>query len=170
MRVTLSCDNPRVVVPGGLPPARHPLPLPERAPSHAGCERDAVSLCHHSAFNRFPESEPKVHYLLIYEVGDDYVEKRQAWRGEHLALAQAAVARGELVLGGALAEPADRAILLFCGDSPAVAEAFAQRDPYVLNGLVQRWEVRPWMTVVGRDAQLPLPRQTNQESGPDPSC
>jgi uncharacterized protein YciI len=66
------------------------------------------------------------------------------------------VERGELVLGGALAEPADAAILLFRGDSPAAAEAFAMADPYVLNGLVKQWRVRPWMTVIGRDAEVQI--------------
>ena len=58
-------------------------------------------------------------------------------------------ARGELLLGGALANPADGAVLLFTGDSPEVAEKFAQADPYVANGLVKRWYVREWTTVVG---------------------
>lgn len=97
-----------------------------------------------------------MHYLLIYEVAPDYVERRKSWRGEHLALAQAAIERGELILGGALDSPADKAVLLFCGTTPEVAEQFAQCDPYVLNGLVRSWTVRPWLTVVGRDAQLPL--------------
>jgi uncharacterized protein YciI len=100
---------------------------------------------------------PSMHYLLIYEVGPDYVERRKAWRGEHLALAQAAVARGELILGGALDAPADKAVLLFCGETAEVAESFARQDPYVLNGLVHSWSVRTWLTVVGRDSQVPLP-------------
>lgn len=98
-----------------------------------------------------------MHYLLIYEVAPDYAERRKSWRGEHLELAKAAIERGELILGGTLDAPADKAVLLFCGTSPEVAERFAQRDPYVLNGLVESWSVRPWLTVVGRDAQIPLP-------------
>jgi uncharacterized protein YciI len=98
-----------------------------------------------------------MHYLLIYDVVPDYVERRQAYRAEHLALARAAHARGELVLGGALANPVDGAVLLFQGDSPAAAEAFAAADPYVRNGLVTRWRVREWTTVVGDAASTPLP-------------
>jgi uncharacterized protein len=90
-----------------------------------------------------------MHYLLFYDVVPDYVERRTPFRAEHLALARAAHARGELVLGGALAEPADGAVLLFKGDGPAAAEAFAAADPYVRNGLVTRWRVRAWATVVG---------------------
>lgn len=95
-----------------------------------------------------------MHYLLIYDLVPDYVERRTQFRGEHLTLAKAAVARGEAVLGGALADPVDQAILLFTGDSPAVAEAFAKADPYVKNGLVTKWRVRPWTTVVGKDAAV----------------
>ncbi len=97
-----------------------------------------------------------MHYLLIYDVADDYLERRVPLRGVHLAHARAAVARGELVLGGALAHPADQAILLFQGDSPAVAEAFARADPYVANGLVKSWRVREWTTVVGAGAAQPV--------------
>lgn len=93
-----------------------------------------------------------MHYLLIYDLVPDYVERRAQFRSDHLALARAAVARGEAVLGGALADPADQAMLLFTGDSPAAAEAFARADPYVTNGLVTKWRVRQWTTVVGKDA------------------
>lgn len=92
----------------------------------------------------------------MYDLADDYIERRAPLRAAHLTLARAAVDRGELVLGGALADPADMAILLFRGDSPARAEAFAQSDPYVLNGLVKRWRVRQWTTVVGPDAATPV--------------
>jgi uncharacterized protein YciI len=97
-----------------------------------------------------------MHYLLFYDVVDGYTERRAEFRAAHLVHARAAVARGELVLAGALANPADGAVLLFRGDSPAVAEAFAQADPYVVNGLVTRWRVREWTTVVGADAAVPI--------------
>ncbi len=99
-----------------------------------------------------------MHYLLFYDVVDDYMERRVPLRPTHLAYATAAIERGELVLGGALANPPDQAILLFRGDSPRVAEAFAENDPYVLNGVVRRWRVREWTTVIGKDAEVKLPR------------
>src|SRR5688500_16485189 len=98
-----------------------------------------------------------MHYLLFYDVVPDYVERRAALRAEHLALGRAAHARGGLVLGGALADPTDGAMLLFRGDSPAAAEAFAKADPYVRHGLVTRWRVRAWATVIGTGAEVPLP-------------
>lgn len=96
------------------------------------------------------------HFLLFYDVVDDYEARRPAFRSEHLAKAWAASASGDLVLGGALEDPADGAVLLFRGDSPAAAEAFATSDPYVLNGLVTRWRVRTWNTVAGEGAANPL--------------
>jgi uncharacterized protein len=94
-----------------------------------------------------------MHYLLFYEVGADYVERRKPFRAAHLKHANEAVARGELVLGGALANPVDGAVLLFRSDSPAAAQRFAESDPYVVNGAVLRWYVREWTTVVGADAE-----------------
>ncbi len=96
------------------------------------------------------------HYLLIYELSPDYLEKRGDYRNEHLKLAWDAHGRGELLLGGALQNPADRAYLLFQGNSPRAAEDFAKADPYVKNGLIQKWEVRPWMTVVGDQSASPV--------------
>ncbi|HEX6794859.1 MAG TPA: YciI-like protein [Casimicrobiaceae bacterium] len=94
-----------------------------------------------------------MHYLLIYELAPDYLDRRGAFRNEHLKLAWQA---DGIVLGGALADPVDRAMLLFEGDSPASAERFAKADPYVKNGLVKRWEVRAWTTVVGKHAASPV--------------
>jgi uncharacterized protein YciI len=96
-----------------------------------------------------------MHYLLIYDLSSDYLARRGEFRKEHLALAWEASERGELILGGALAEPVDRAVLLFDG-SPEIIERFVARDPYVKNGLVTRWHVRQWTTVVGTQAKTPV--------------
>jgi uncharacterized protein YciI len=97
-----------------------------------------------------------MHYLLFYEAAADYLERRPAFRDQHLALAWQAHDRGELILAGALADPVDGAVFLFQGSSAAAAEAFAAADPYVQNGLVRSWRVRPWTTVVGDAAATPL--------------
>lgn len=97
-----------------------------------------------------------MHYLLFYETTPEYLQRRGTYRAEHLSLAWQAHERGELVLGGALAEPVDGTVFLFQGDSPAAAEAFAAADPYVRYGLIASWRVRPWTTVVGADAASPL--------------
>jgi heme-degrading monooxygenase HmoA/uncharacterized protein YciI len=97
-----------------------------------------------------------MHYLLFYEVGEDYVSRRAEFRDAHLEKAWKASERGELVLGGALANPIDGAVLLFKGDSPEVAERFARADPYVTSGAVKRWHVREWTTVAGEDSATPV--------------
>ncbi len=96
------------------------------------------------------------HYFLIYDTAPDYLERRGLYRNAHLKLAWEAHDRGELILGGALADPIDSALLLFQGDSPEVAAKFARVDPYVLKGVVVRWHVRPWLTVVGEGASTPV--------------
>ena len=97
-----------------------------------------------------------MHYLLFYDTAPDYLERRGQFRDAHLTLAWQAHERGELILGGALGDPIDGAILLFQGDSPEAATRFAEGDPYVLNGLITRWRVRPWLTVVGDQASSPV--------------
>jgi uncharacterized protein YciI len=90
-----------------------------------------------------------MYYVLLYKTVENYVERRAPYREQHLTLAQAAHERGELVMAGALADPADGAILIFKGENPSVAEAFVHQDPYVENGLITEWEVRPWTVVIG---------------------
>lgn len=97
-----------------------------------------------------------MHYLLIYDLAPDYLEQRGKFRNEHLEMAWQAHEHGDLVLGGALQEPADQAYLLFESKSPESAKKFAKNDPYVENGIVKNWTVRPWMTVVGKDAAKPV--------------
>ena len=96
------------------------------------------------------------HFLLQYDTAPDYLERRPDYRDAHLGLAWAAVERGELLLGGAMADPVDGALLLFAGEDRGVAERFAMADPYVRHGLVTRWRVREWTTVVGSRASDPL--------------
>ena len=92
-----------------------------------------------------------MHHILFYDLVDDYLERRAALRSEHLELARQALARGELVLAGALADPVDEAVLIFRGESTAAAEAFVKIDPYVKHGLVKSWRVRKRTTVIGNE-------------------
>ncbi len=91
------------------------------------------------------------YYALLYELVEDMVTRRVPFREEHLRLAREARERGELLLGGALAEPVDRALLVFYVDDKSKVDSFARKDPYVLNGLAKKWEVRPWNVVVGNE-------------------
>lgn len=114
-----------------------------------------------------------MHYLLFYEKVPDSAEREGPLRAAHLAHVLAAVSRGELLLGGPLADPVDGAqALLFRADSAAAVEAFAARDPYVLNRIVNWWRVRPWRTVVGAEAADPLPEPEGSPADPGaaPDC
>jgi uncharacterized protein len=86
---------------------------------------------------------------LFYDLVDDYLERRAALRADHLALAEAAHDRGELLLAGAMSDPYDQALLVWSTDDVGVVESFAKADPYVVNGLVTSWRVRTWNVVVG---------------------
>ncbi len=89
------------------------------------------------------------YYALLYDLVKDYETRRMPYRDEHLKLVRAAHARGELILGGAFADPMDRALLVFRAPEKAVVEEFVRNDPYVKNGLVPRWQIRPWTVVIG---------------------
>ena len=104
-------------------------------------------------FDHYALCKP-MHYVLLYDVVDDYVARRAPFREEHLRLAREAHDRGEVVLAGALADPADGAMLVFRGPTSETAEAFAKADPYVRNGVVKQWRVRKWNTVVGDGATV----------------
>ncbi len=91
------------------------------------------------------------YFALLYDVVDGFVEKRTPYRPAHLAAVRDAHARGELVLAGALGDPADGALLVFRADGAEPVERFAAADPYVVSGLVTRWRVRPWAVVIGGD-------------------
>ncbi len=96
-----------------------------------------------------------MHFILTYDVVDSYTEKRKPFRPAHFEYAQRAYDAGKLILAGALANPADQAVFIFRGPTPDAAQAFAESDPYVLNGLVKAWRVREWTTVLGDGATLP---------------
>jgi hypothetical protein len=97
-----------------------------------------------------------MHYLLFYDYVEDYLERREPLRTEHLKRAWQAQERGELVLAGVVDDPLDGAVLLFQADSPQVVQNFVEADPYVRNGLVENWRIRPWKTVVGSAATDPV--------------
>jgi len=90
-----------------------------------------------------------MHYILFYQLVDDYLEKRGEYRKEHLANASTLLEKGELVMAGAFANPADGAVFIFKSEDSCVANTFAKNDPYVKNGLIKSWEVREWTVAIG---------------------
>lgn len=110
----------------------------------------------HPSFSQIPAARLVKHFLLFYDVSPDYLDRRTEFRSAHLEKARASSGRGELVLGGALVNPTDQAVLLFKAESAEVVKEFARSDPYVLNGLVTLWRVREWLTVAGEAATTPV--------------
>lgn len=104
------------------------------------------------------------YYALFYYVVADFIARRGAYRDEHLRLAREAHARDELLLAGALADPADGALLIFQGETAATAEAFARHDPYVKNRLITKWKVRNWTVVVGNEPRTSYVEKKAAES------
>lgn len=94
-------------------------------------------------------------FALQYDVVPGFADRRGPFRESHLKMVREAHERGVLVMAGALGEPPDAALLVFRGDSAAPAEEFANADPYVREGLVTAWRVRPWAVVIGGSGEPP---------------
>ncbi len=97
------------------------------------------------------------YYALFYDLVEDYVSRRAEFREEHLRLAREAQRLGQLLLAGALTDPTNRALLVFRAPDRSVVEQFARNDPYVIRGLVTRWEVRSWAVVIGNEPSKASP-------------
>lgn len=91
----------------------------------------------------------RMYHALRYHFVEDYLERREPLRAEHVDLARAAAERGELLLAGAFTDPADEALLVWATDDRATVERFVQADPYVTAGLVTNWTIRAWNVVIG---------------------
>lgn len=89
-----------------------------------------------------------MYFALIYETVADHAQRRTPFRSEHLAVAEQAHREGRLLMAGAF-DPPDGALLVFRAERTEEVEAFARADPYVRNGLVTSWRVRPWTVVIG---------------------
>ena len=92
-----------------------------------------------------------MHWLLTYDYVDDIITRRAPFRDGHLALVRELHDRGALLMAGAVGDPVDGALLVFTADDRVVVEQFVAQDPYVREGLVTAWQVRPWNVVVGQD-------------------
>ena len=90
-----------------------------------------------------------MHWVLSYDYVDDIATRRAPFRDAHLGLVGQLHERGELLMAGAVGDPIQGALLVFTADDPSVVEGFVDQDPYVREGLVTAWQVRPWNVVVG---------------------
>ncbi len=89
------------------------------------------------------------YFALMYDAVENYAERRKPYREEHLRLAREAHERGQIIMAGALGDPPDGTLFVFRAEDGRVADDFARNDPYVVNGLITRWQVKPWNVVVG---------------------
>jgi uncharacterized protein len=157
-------DNGKPAVPRGEGSTRHSHLTPSTV---AGSQASPTSFGSVGLSSALPWAMPRAaarrqsrpyhtvhmgYYLLEYALIDDYLARRAAFREAHLALAREAHRRGDLILAGALAEPPDRAVLVWRTDDRSVVERFIDGDPYVRNGLVTSWTIRPWSVVIGEAA------------------
>jgi uncharacterized protein len=94
-----------------------------------------------------------MHWLLTYDYVDDIVARRAPFRDAHLRLVRDLHERGVLLMAGAVGQPIEGALLVFTTEDRAVVEEFVAQDPYVDEGLVTGWQVRPWNVVVGSGAE-----------------
>jgi uncharacterized protein YciI len=85
--------------------------------------------------------------LLFYDYVPDILERRDPFRPEHLANVRTLMADGTIVLAGATGEPPDGAVIIFQTDDATLIDRFVAADPYVQNGLVTGWRVKPWAVV-----------------------
>mmetsp|Transcript_3466 Transcript_3466/g.9426 ORF Transcript_3466/g.9426 Transcript_3466/m.9426 type:complete len:138 (-) Transcript_3466:168-581(-) len=93
---------------------------------------------------------PPVHTKPLGVLSYKYVEGQAAIgetvREAHAAHAQEAAQTGDLLLGGVF-ESMDSGLLIFSSED--AADRFAERDPYVTEGLVTEVSVREWPVVAG---------------------
>jgi uncharacterized protein len=86
-------------------------------------------------------------YVLFYESADDVLSKAPAHFPAHEARLKDFHARGDILMVGTFGDPQEQGSMAIF-PTRAAAEAFAEGDPFVLNGVVRRWEIRDWNEVL----------------------
>jgi uncharacterized protein YciI len=95
------------------------------------------------------------HFALIYEMVENFVERRKPYREAHLQHINDAHARGLIVMAGAMGDPPDGGLLIFRAESSDAVEEWVRADIYVTSGIVTGWRVRPWNVVIGAEPAAP---------------
>ncbi len=86
-------------------------------------------------------------YVLLYESADDVQSKAPLHFAAHHARYAEFHRRGDLLMIGAFSRPQEEGSMAIFATLES-AEEFARADPFVLNGVVRRWEVRAWNEVL----------------------
>ena len=83
-------------------------------------------------------------YVLFYESSPNVVAQAPLYAAEHRARWAEFQAAGTLLLIGPFRDEHPHGAMSVFTTREA-AEAFAQSDPFVLHGVVNRWYIRTWM-------------------------
>lgn len=111
-----------------------------------------TNLCRLKMASTAATIQPKL-YVLQYDYVANALEKRQPHRQAHLALINKQVEKGNVILGGAVNNPPTGGLLIFRNLTAQEIEQIVQQDPYVVNGVVEKYSIKPYMAVTG-DAVL----------------
>ncbi|WP_164704397.1 YciI family protein [Blastococcus litoris] len=85
--------------------------------------------------------------VMTYRAVEDFLPLAQQHGPAHVARLQEFSARGELLMVGTFDEPMN-------GDAMGIfttreaAEEFIAGDPFVVNGVVASWTLRPWNEIL----------------------
>jgi uncharacterized protein YciI len=92
--------------------------------------------------------------VVFYESADDLAAKAPLYFAAHCARWKVYADRGELLMIGSFANAQeDGAMGIFT--TRAAAEDFVRSDPFVLNGVVQKWTIRDWNEALVADNPPP---------------
>lgn len=84
--------------------------------------------------------------VVLYHPAADVLEKAPLHFPAHKAMLDEAHAKGDLLAVGPFADPREGSMGIF--RSRAAAEAFIAVDPFVLNGVVARYEIKDWNEIL----------------------
>lgn len=88
-------------------------------------------------------------YVLFYESADNVAAKARSQFPAHQARWAEFAAKGTLLGIGTFGRPQEEGSMAIFATREA-AEEFANGDPFVLNGVVSRWEIREWNEALSR--------------------
>jgi len=91
---------------------------------------------------------PKL-YVLKYEYVENIAEKRTPYREAHTAYVTKQVNNGNIILAGTIDQPPTAALTILRNLTEKEIEQIAKQDPYVINGLVTKYSIKPFLAVVG---------------------
>lgn len=86
-------------------------------------------------------------HVVFYEPADDVLERAPEHMPGHSARIREFHERGEILMVGTFGDPRREGSMAIFTTREA-AEAFVAGDPFVVHGLVRRWELRRWDEVL----------------------